>query len=186
MFCIRLCSISLSFHQLSLSLWAVSCAKGVSHFLNATQLHGPINLCVCVSVFACVTELARMVCPSPINRDNKRQPWALREISIIREKHRELEWLRGTRLAKTFWGILDLWWVGDSMTDKPSVGNRWARQLQLREPSYTEGEAIFSKQRGQIHLNSDFHICRRAYPSAADIFMMELSWSAPVYLAVDH
>lgn len=55
-----------------------------------------LNLCV----FACVTELVRMVCPSPIKKDNKRQPWSLREISTIREKHRELGWLRGTRSTK--------------------------------------------------------------------------------------
>lgn len=44
----------------------------------------------------------RMVRPSPISGDNKRQPWSLREISKIREKRRELGWLRVTSLAENF------------------------------------------------------------------------------------
>lgn len=110
----------------------------------------PVCVFVCYGiycVFACVTDLARTVCPSPIKKDNKRQPWSLREISIIREKHRELGWLRETcltKLSEEFCISGELSW--DWMNDKPSVGNRWARQLQLRKPSYTEGEVIFCIQ----------------------------------------
>lgn len=113
----------------------------MSHgFTKALQIRLSARECVC---------FPRMVRPSPISGDNKRQPWSLREISKIREKRGELGWLRVTSLAwKTLWGILDLWWVWDWMNDKPSVGNRWARQPQLRKPSHTEGEAIFSKQGG--------------------------------------
>lgn len=70
--CVAHTFISLSFHQLclfllSLSMRAVLCAGGLIIFYMP---HSFTVLQVC----ACVIELERMSCPSPINGDNRRQP----------------------------------------------------------------------------------------------------------------
>lgn len=124
---------------LSLSVWAALRARGLIILLMSHSFTG----LQCVRVFACVTERARMVCPSPINGDNKRQPWALREISIIREKHRELGWLRGTRLAKLseefgVSGELETEWVTSHLWETDELGSySWERLPTQREKLYS-------------------------------------------------
>lgn len=85
--------------SLSLPVWASFVCSGTYHSSNVARLHkGLANPSICARV--CV--FPRMVRPSPISGDNKRQPWSLREISKIREKRRELGWLRVTSLAENF------------------------------------------------------------------------------------
>lgn len=95
-----------------------------------SRIFTSLQMCVCVRVFACVTELASMVCPSPMETiKEKLEP----SQKIVREKCGALMSQKDT-FSKTFWGILDFWWDGDGMNDRPSVGNRWASLLPLRKP----------------------------------------------------
>lgn len=85
--------------SLSLPVWASFVCSGTYHSSNVARLHKALQ--IRLSARECVV-FPRMVRPSPISGDNKRQPWSLREISKIREKRGELGWLRVTSLAENF------------------------------------------------------------------------------------